>query len=290
MPGSLIQVSGKGLTKPATVLVERVFDALGGIPRPWQIQRVAEAEAKAQAKKALILAESEIEVTDLQRRAARRWLEEETKNQENIESITHQALPHVNDDAEPEKIEDDFLRSFFDKCRIVSDEQMQDIWSRILAGEANNPGTFSRKTINILADMDKSDAERFATLLSFSWVFGRRITPLVYTDDDFFGENGIDLEMLVDLQSLGLISVNPLPYGLPYSGRTSIRAAYFNTSVEITLPEKDKHFLSTGNVLLTLAGQQIGSMCRVRPVEGFFDFMCKKWEEDPDIESVRVLG
>ena len=177
MAGELIAATAAGLTKPATVLVERVSDAVGGIAKPWQIQRVAEAKAKSEARNALILAQSEIDVTDLQRRAAMRWIEEETKNQVNIESITGQALPLVNDDAEPERIEDDFLRNFFDKCRIVSDEQMQDIWARILAGEANNPGTFSRKTINILGDMDKKDAELFGQLCRFVWTIAIDTEP-----------------------------------------------------------------------------------------------------------------
>jgi hypothetical protein len=34
------------LAKPATVLVEKIADAVGGLARPWQIKRVAEAEAE----------------------------------------------------------------------------------------------------------------------------------------------------------------------------------------------------------------------------------------------------
>lgn len=285
MPGELIAGAAAGLTNPATALIERVSDAVGGIARPTQIRRVARAEADAQ----VIMAEAEIKITEIQQRAARRFIEEETKNQINIESITHQAIPHLNDDAEPEKIEDDFLRNFFDKSRLVSDEQMQDIWARILAGEANNPGMFSRKTVNIMADMDKSDADRFAVLLSFSWVVGGKTVPMVYNDDNYFDENGIDLEMLADLESLGLISTNSLPYGFYLSG-VSVRTAYFDKSAEITLANKDKNFLSTGNVFLTPAGRQVASMCRVRPIEDFFDFMCKRWDEDSSVEMVRILN
>ncbi len=285
MPGELIAGAAAGLTNPATALIERVSDAVGGIARPAQIRRVARAEADAK----VIMAEADIKITEIQQRAARRFIEEETKNQINIENITHQAIPHLNENAEPEKIEDDFLRNFFDKSRLVSDEQMQEIWARILAGEANNPGTFARKTINIVADMDKSDADRFAILLSFSWVVGGNPVAIVYNDDSYFDERGIDLEMLADQESLGLISTNSLPYGFYLSG-VSLRAAYFDKSAQITLSNKDKNFLSTGNVFLTPAGRQLASMCRVRPIEGFFDFMCRRWEEDSSVESVRTLN
>ena len=115
MAAGLVKFDLGRLAKPATVLVERVSDAVGGIAKPWQLRRVANAEA-------------DVKITDRQQRAARRFIEEETKNQINIECITHQTIPHLNEDSQPEKIEEDFLRNFFDKCCIVSDEQMQDIW------------------------------------------------------------------------------------------------------------------------------------------------------------------
>jgi hypothetical protein len=53
------------LSKPATMLVEKVSNAVGGIFKPYQIVRVAKAEAEAQR----IRAEGEIAVTDIHRRA-----------------------------------------------------------------------------------------------------------------------------------------------------------------------------------------------------------------------------
>ena len=42
------------LSKPATVLIEKIADAVGGIFKPYQIKRLAKAEAEAE----LIHAES----------------------------------------------------------------------------------------------------------------------------------------------------------------------------------------------------------------------------------------
>ena len=72
------------LSRPATVLVEKISDAVGGIFKPYQIVRVAKAEAEADR----VRADSQIEISDLQRRAFHRFLEEEAKKQENIENIT----------------------------------------------------------------------------------------------------------------------------------------------------------------------------------------------------------
>ncbi len=72
------------LSKPATVLIEKISDAVGGIFEPYQIKRVAKAEAEAK----VIEAKAEIEVTDIQRKAFRRFLKEEERKQKNIEEIT----------------------------------------------------------------------------------------------------------------------------------------------------------------------------------------------------------
>ena len=56
------------LAKPATVLIEKISDAVGGVFKPFQIVRVARSEAEA----SLIQAETQIQVTDLHRRAGRR--------------------------------------------------------------------------------------------------------------------------------------------------------------------------------------------------------------------------
>ncbi len=76
------------LSKPATVLIEKISDAIGGIFRPYQIQRVAQAEAEAEKIKAV----ARIEITELQQRALARFLAEEARKQANIEEITKKAL------------------------------------------------------------------------------------------------------------------------------------------------------------------------------------------------------
>jgi len=143
VPGTNINFGD--LTKPATVLIEKISEAIGGIFRPHQIRRIAEAEAEASRIKTV----SEIEITDLQRRAIQRFFSEEAKKQQNIESITAMALPQLAEHASPENIEDDWITNFFDKCRLISDLDMQTLWSRLLSGEANSPGRFSKRTINV---------------------------------------------------------------------------------------------------------------------------------------------
>ena len=149
------------LSKPATTLIEKVSDAVGGLFRPWQIKRVTRAEAEV----AKIQALASIEISEMEQRALIRLIHEQGTQQENMERITAGAIPLLKSDAKPEAIEEDWLAHFFNKARIVSDEEMQILWSRLLSGEANDPGKYSKKTIEIVSVIDKSEAHSFTNLL-----------------------------------------------------------------------------------------------------------------------------
>ncbi|SRR5260370_28050179 len=167
MDDNVVKALGE-LSKPATVLIEKVSDAIGGIARAWQIVRVARAEGVAKR----IEAQAQIEVSELQQRAWRRFLLEEEHRQKNIENITRKALPDLSEESDPSKMDDDWIANFFDRCRLISDDEMQSLWSRVLAGEANVPGTYSKRTVNLLSTLDKKDAELFTRLCGFAWFVG----------------------------------------------------------------------------------------------------------------------
>src|SRR6266851_8860849 len=183
------------LSRPATMLVEKISDAVGGIFKPYQVVRVAKAEAQADR----VRAESQIEISDIQRRAFRRFLDEEGKKQKNIEDITGKALPQLEENSQPNEVEDDWITNFFDRCRLISDDEMQGLWSRVLAGEANAPGTYSKRTVNFLSDLDKGDAELFTHLCGFSWMIGN-LVPLVYDEQhEIYNTRDINFNSVIHL-------------------------------------------------------------------------------------------
>ena len=114
--------------------------------------------------------------------------------------------------ADPSKVEDDWITNFFDKCRIVSDNEMQDLWSRVFAGESNSPGTYSKRTVNFLSDLDKDDAEKFTRLCGFGWMIGD-VFPLIYdVQHPIYNNQGIDFYWLSHLESIGLIQFNNITH------------------------------------------------------------------------------
>ena len=270
-------ISTRGLTKPATVLINKISNAVGTLWEPKQIRRVAQAKADA----AMTLAKADIEIDEVKRRAAHRFVEEETRKQLNMERITGKAVQDVKPDAPTEDVEDDWITNFFDKCRSVSNEDMQSLWSRILSGEANAPGSFSRKTVNLVADLDKASAELFHSLCGFGWRFSRSLTPFILDfSDRIYTQRGITLFSLGELDSIGLIQINATG-GFSLSKLPKrITASYHDRTVRLTFPKDAGNGLSVGLVILTPSGEQLSRIVKPDPIDGFFEFTYDKWAED----------
>ena len=261
------------LTKPANTLIEKISNAVGILYEPRQIRRIAKAKADA----ALTEAESKIEITDLHRRAARRWIEEEAQNQERMEEITNKSFPKLNENAKPESIENDWLINFFDKCRIVSDNDMQELWSRILAGEANAPGTYSKRTVNFLSDLDKIEAELFTKLCGFG-VMIKNFVPLVFSEHGaIYNRHGIDFDTLSHLGSIGLTQFGPSGF-LENKLPKRFTVSYYGKSLTLEVRDYPYNEIDIGRVLLTKVGQELAPICGSKPVEGFWEDVKDQWK------------
>jgi Protein of unknown function (DUF2806) len=209
-----------------------------------------------------------------------RFFSEEAKKQQDIESITAKALPELAEAATPEKLEDDWIANFFDKCRLISDEEMQTLWARVLAGEANAPGRYSKRTVNLLSSLDKSDAEMFRRLSSFSWRI-EDMVPLVY---DFtapiYTQAGIDFGMLNHLESIGLVSFEAGGGYREQKLPQRIIVSYQGYEISITFPKPEDNDMSIGHVLFSKAGEELASICAPAPVSGFLDYTIDKWKSE----------
>jgi len=261
-------------------LIEKISSAIGWVLEPTQIIRIAKAEAKAE----MIKTESKIEITDIQNRALIRFIAEEAKMQSNIESITIQALPLLEDTATPRDIEEDWISNFFDKSRLISDEEMQILWSRILADEANNPGKFSKQTINILSSMNKSDALLFQTLCGYGWNIGV-FSPLIYNfTDEVYIKSGITFDSILSLKELGLLNLE-LTYNFTsnFHGGNKVVVDYFSSAYEINFSNQE-YSIKKGKVLLSRAGIELAQICKSEPVPGFLEYVLDYWEKSLNLK------
>ena len=155
---------------------------------------------------------------------------------------------------------------------------MQEIWARLLAGEANSPGRFSRRTVNLLSDFDKSDAELFTRFCGFGWWYNATPMPLIFNvDGEIYDHRGINFNAVTHLENIGLVQFDSLQGFVMRKLPKRVSVSYFGQSVEITLPGDSDNSLQIGNVIPTQAGAELASVCEAKPVDGFFDFVYDKW-------------
>ena len=263
------------LTKPADTLIKKISNAVGVLFEPRQIKRVAEAKAEA----AKTEAQSEIEITDLHRRAARRWIGEEAQRQNNMESITAKALAQLNENATPSSVEDDWIVNFFEKSRIVSDNEMQELWSRVLAGEANDPGTYSKRTVNFLSDLDKGEAALFTKLCGFVWVIGD-LVPLVFDyQAEIYNKHGINFGALQHLDSIGLVKCEHLTGFIKPDFPKRFTVNYYGRPLNLEMSTDAGNRLEVGKTMLTRTGNELAPICRSKPIEGVWEYVKDQWKQ-----------
>ncbi len=261
------------LAKPATTLIEKISDAIGGYFKPYQIRRVAQAEAEAEKIKAL----SKIDIAELTHRALGRFLAEETKKQDNIESITTMALPQLHDDSRPQDIEGDWIVNFFDKCRLVSDKEMQALWAKVLAGEANSPGNYSKRTVNFLESLDKTDANQFTSLCRFAWLIGD-ITPLIFIKEgSLYEKYNINFDTIKHLDDIGLLRFEGLTGFNKIVNSKKLVVFYHGIPIIIEFNNEQNNELKVGNILLSKIGQELAPICGSKALPDFVDFVITKW-------------
>lgn len=260
------------LAKPATVLIEKVSNAVGVLYEPRRIRKKAEAEAEAEKIKAL----AGIELNEIQQRGIERLVQQEARKQENIESITAQAANQLPPNANAEALEEDWVAHFFDKCDKVSNKEMQSLWSRLLAGEATTPGTYSKRTVDFVATMDRKDAELFTKFCQFTWMLGEP-TPLVFdVGDDIYTKNGVTFSSLKHLDSIGLISFESIS-GYKRRGFGKHTAIfYFGHPTLIEFPKDKDNEIELGKALFTQAGKELVNICGAQRNQEFYEYTIEK--------------
>lgn len=274
-------LSKTDLGPAAKTLVEKISDAVGA---GWQpLGRIWNAWADVKVDE--IKAEGEVKVDATRRRAIERVIAEETRKQENLEAMYGKTFAFLEASTDPETIrslDNDWLVYHSEKARLVSDDEMQFLWAKILALEANKPGSFNRRCLNLLSVLDKQDAESFTSLCRFVVHDFFRPHPVVLFRDGFlqdvYTQNKISHDILTHLDTIGLIrfSTPMLADNVWYYDVPKIQLQYFEEARIYRLsiyPKTAEYWLGYGAVGLTDLGEQLSRIAGATPIPGFFDHL-----------------
>ena len=252
------------------------------------------AEAQAEARQMLVspeaIVQGEIEFGETVNQRIRF---QEEKRQRNIEAVvTKAALQLGNEEVQDHEPDHDWTSRFFNDIQDVSNEEAQQLYAKILAGEVERPGQTSIRTLSILRDLDQSTASCFKTLCSAAIYLTLAENIMLDARVPSLGGNagsnslrqyGLGFDQLNVLNEHRLIIADynswydynlSIGIHLPGPGPDSLRIPFVFQGRSwvlepITPPWPGKEFRVSG-VALTRAGQELSRIIELRPMEDYF--------------------
>lgn len=223
-----------GLSEPLSKLVEVCSKGCGVLYKPRETVNNAKAEAeakvisaKAEAEVIGILSEAIRENKELMKigynngpllmaldekqiaeRVFQRLGYQEMKRQINSEAIIQIAASNLMKEStvSSDPVDEDWIASFFDMAQNISNEQMQILWGKILAGEIKKPQTYSLRTLHFLKMVSKDEAMLFSRISPY--VINLAKNPFLL-DSKTMNQFGFDFSDILLLEELGLVMATP---------------------------------------------------------------------------------
>ncbi len=258
-------------------IVDRLFDLFGASRRPKLVIDMAKAKAEASR----IAANAEIDIAEMHQRAKQRYHSQEIAYQQNMQAIIREAMPLLVDQREEKtNLDNEWFSAFYEKAKVCSDDQMQQLWAKVIAGEINSTGTFCKKTMSIIADMEKDDAALFSNLCKFRFTIGEPVIVIRTVPYSLYDKFGINFNSLKRLEHIGLIEVDNVNGYKKLNLSQEGGLFYFNTLISMKLPESDKTSLPYGSVYLTKSGKELSRIAGAEPDTEILKYSTSQWEKD----------
>lgn len=181
-----------------------------------------------------------------------------------------------------EKYDFDWFVRFYEAVGNISNEQMQDIWARILAGEINVPGSFSLRAIDLIKNIGQIDAELFERVCLYAMRTSRHIfLPNYELYLDTFGINYSDV---MRLDELGLINSNGLLV-LSIQVQNTESLLFNNGNLAITLKSKGNNAskFEVKQFPLTDVGRELFSILKISTPDECYSIFAKELSKNKNI-------
>ena len=187
---ALIEVNTDGLAKFA----ETICFALGGTARGERKMAdakayAAELEAKTKNKVALLEAKG-------QETLANYVAAKETRKMQNTLAVIEKAQAHFveGEKVSAEPVDEGWKNRFFGIVEEISDDELREIWGRVLAGEIKQPKSYSLRTLETLRNLTKEEASVVV-----------KAAPFVINNECIYKESILSFPERLLLQEIGLM-------------------------------------------------------------------------------------
>lgn len=283
-----------GLSKPLAKLVDGICRGTGVLYRPRAIREEAKAEADAKIYLAQvegqgieIVESSKINVEKMKElaksgtatRAEARVKRREFLRQNNIEQTASRAVKYLPEEVSEEPVDQDWLTRFFNTSMDVSDEKMQEVWARLLAGELEKPGSYSLRAMEVLKNITARDAIIFEKACRFAFenkniiIENRLFVTLGRRETEPLLEFGFGNEEKNHLASIGLMLEQRSSWYIQSSNENAM-VKYQGKSYILTSPHRQfKESFTTWE--LTEVGAELCRLVQSNPHQEYLDGFVK---------------
>lgn len=293
-----------GLSEPLKRLIEVISGGIGAISRPYLIKKTADAKAyeikvigQAMAESQKLLTRSEYEdgkikvispnaqpddVPALPNRVAARLQYQELHQQQNVEAVCANAAETLAQETSvpEEKPEPEWLSRFMDISSGISTEELQHLWGRILAGEIKRPGSFSLRTLDVLRNLSKKEAESFVKLGDYILRSGDKVFFIDPKAFIFTKDSGVTFLDILALKDAGLIFETDLEFSFPPIAAGETSTLVYGSLILFFEREKDTPKLACTVGLLTRVGVELLPLITIQPDMEYTSFVGKRFHAD----------
>jgi uncharacterized repeat protein (TIGR03899 family) len=157
----------------------------------------------------------ELSTPTLEERTQSRVDHKEAQKQLNLESVTAYAAEQLKHEqaVTDEPIDEDWKTRFFTIAEEVSNDEMQALWGRILAGEIKKPKTYSLRTLELLRNLSKEEAECFIKFGQYAIKSGGVSFIMNFNNEKLLEEKyQLTFGERLLLEELGLLTANDLQF------------------------------------------------------------------------------
>ena len=265
---SLVSIDLQPLSATANLLIQKISDAIGwtithDTPGKLAISKLIEDIQNNPHLDPLVKAASVTHVKKIIR---------EYCNQNNIVKIAINNLQGASTSS-VSQLDSDWIASFMNKARFISDSTLQILWGKILSQECKNPNSAPKHLLNILESVDTYLATAFTKIKMHSIRIldeNPRFFSIVHYSNDaaYFNAMGLTLDTLTDLDAVGLISFH---VNVNYQISLEMNHCPFQYGNQLFKIDDEGHpNLQAGNVQLTRAGEHL---CEIIDAPELTDFL-----------------
>jgi hypothetical protein len=205
----------------------------------------------------------------LSQRIGERIVFQEVQKQQNIDTVIYIAYKELENEppVPDEPVDKDWAFRFFQYAANVCDSDIQKIWGKILADKVKHPKNCSLRTLEVLKNISKKEAELFTKISTL--VIQNGAHYFIPSEESLYEKYNITFNDFFNVKEYGLIEVVPMIV-LPFTIQKNKQNALHNRQIAgIFSTNENTINMQLPQFPLTEAGRQLYKILNLRTNKDF---------------------